>query len=106
MSFKRGTPGYGILIGAALVALGALVMLIGFWKTLVLAVLFAIGYFLGTVENKSDFMKKAANRLIPDKEAKVIDFKTELAREQEQNQSGAEEDVHPEETLKQDESKE
>lgn len=97
MSFKRGTPGYGILIGAALVALGALVMLIGFWKTLILAVLFAIGYFLGTVENKSEFMKNAANKLIPDKEAKVIDFKTELAREQEQAQNTAEEAVKADE---------
>ena len=86
MNMKRGTPIYGIVIGAALGALGALVMLIGFWKTLILAVLFAVGYFLGTVENKSEFMKNAANKLIPDKEAKVIDFKTELAREQEQAQ--------------------
>ena len=91
MNLKRGTPGYGILIGAALVALGALVMLIGFWKTLILAALFAVGYFLGTVENKSEFVKNAANKLIPDKEAKVIDFKTELAREQEQVQAAAEE---------------
>ena len=93
MNMKRGTPGYGIAIGAALVALGALVMLIGFWKTVILAVLFAVGYFLGTVENKSEFMKNAANKLIPDKEAKVIDFKTELAREQEQVQTAVGEAV-------------
>ena len=90
MSFKRGTPGFGILVGAALVALGVLVMLIGFWKTLVLCLLFGVGYFLGTVENKGEFMKNAANRLIPDKEAKVIDLKSELAREQEVNQAAAE----------------
>ena len=93
MNMKRGTPGYGIVIGGVLVALGALVMLIGFWKTLILAVLFAVGYFLGTVENKSEFMKNAANKLIPDKEAKIIDFKTELAREQEQVQNAVEEAV-------------
>lgn len=98
MNMKRGTPGYGIIIGAALVALGALVMLIGFWKTLILAALFGIGYFLGTVENKSEFMKNAANRLIPDKEAKVIDFKTELAREQEQVQNAAGDAVKTEES--------
>ena len=97
MNMKRGTPMYGIVIGTALVALGALVMLIGFWKTLILAVLFAIGYFLGTVENKSEFMKNAANKLIPDKEAKVINFKTELAREQEQAQNTAEEAVKADE---------
>ena len=42
-------------------------------------------------------MKNAANKLIPDKEAKVIDFKTELAREQEQAQNAAEEAVKADE---------
>ena len=32
-------------------------------------------------------MKNAANRLIPDKEVKVIDLKSELKREQELNQA-------------------
>ena len=88
------------MLGLALVALGALVMLIGIWKTLILAVLFILGYFLGTVENKSEFMKNAANKLIPDKEAKVIDFKTELAREQEQIQDAAAEEANKAEVNK------
>ena len=70
--------------------IGALVMIIGFWKTLVLCLLFGLGYFLGTVENKKEFMKNTANKLIPDKEVKVIDLKTELIREQEQIQAAAE----------------
>ncbi len=101
MNMKRGTPAFGIVLGAGLVALGALVMLIGFWKTLALAALFGVGYFLGTVENKSEFMKNAANKLIPDKEAKVIDLKSELAREQEMSQAAgaasAEEKIKSEE---------
>ena len=91
MEFKRGTPLFGILIGAALVALGALVMIIGFWKTLALCALFGVGFFLGTIENKGEFMKNAANKLIPDKEAKVIDLKSELAREQENQMSESDE---------------
>ena len=91
MNLKKGTPVFGLIIGAALVALGALVMLIGFWKTLALCALFAVGYFLGTVENKREFMKNTANKLIPDKEVKVIDLKSELKREQEQSQAAAEE---------------
>ena len=87
MNLKKGTPAFGLVLGAAFVALGALVMLIGFWKTLVLALLFAAGYFLGTVENKREFMKNAANKLIPDKEVKVIDLKSELIREQEMSQA-------------------
>ena len=35
-------------------------------------------------------MKNAANRLIPDKEVKVIDLKSELKREQELNQAAEE----------------
>ena len=88
---KPGTPAMGIVLGLGLVCAGALVMLIGFWKTLILAALFAIGYFIGTVENKGDFIKNTANKLIPNKEAKVIDFKTEIAKEQEQIQNDAEE---------------
>lgn len=91
MKLKKGTPVFGLILGAALVALGALVMLIGFWKTLALGALFAVGYFLGTVENKREFMKNTANKLIPDKEVKVIDLKSELKREQEMSQAAAEE---------------
>ena len=87
MNLKKGTPALGLILGAGLVALGALVMLIGFWTTLALGALFAVGYFLGSVENKREFMKNAANRLIPDKEVKVIDLKSELKREQELNQA-------------------
>ena len=90
MNLKKGTPAYGIAVGAALVLIGALVMLIGFWKALVLCLLFGVGYFLGTVENKREFMKTAANKLIPDKEVKVIDLKSELKREQEMSQTAGE----------------
>ena len=90
MNLKKGTPLFGLVMGAILVLIGALVMLIGFWKTLVLCLLFGLGYFLGTVENKREFMKNTANKLIPDKEVKVIDLKTELLREQEISQAAAE----------------
>lgn len=90
MNLKKGTPAYGLLLGGVLTLVGALVMIIGFWKTLVLCLLFGLGYFLGTVENKREFMKTAANRLIPDKEVKVIDLKSELLREQELSQAAAE----------------
>ena len=90
MNLKKGTPAFGLVLGAALVLFGALVMLIGFWKTIALCALFAVGYFLGTVENKREFMKNTANKLIPDKEIKVIDLKSELKREQELSQAAEE----------------
>ena len=87
MNLKKGTPLCGLALGAVLTLIGALVMIIGFWKTLVLCILFGLGYFLGSVENKRDFMKTTANKLIPDKEVKVIDLKSELIREQEISQA-------------------
>ena len=92
MKLKKGTPVFGLILGAALVVLGALVMLIGFWKTLALCALFAVGYFFGTVENKREFMKNTANKLIPDKEVKVIDLTSELKREQDMMQAAEEND--------------
>ena len=79
----------GLAIGLGLVGAAVLVMLIGFWKTLLLLVLFGIGYFLGTVENKQEFIKDTANKIIPEKEAKVIDLKSEIAREQEEHEEPA-----------------
>ena len=46
---KMGTPMMGVAVGAALVAIAALIMIIGFWKVLILLILFGIGYFIGTV---------------------------------------------------------
>ena len=81
---KMGTPLMGIAIGAALAAIAALVMIIGFWKVLLLVALFGIGYFIGTVDNKLEFIRDTANKIIPAKEAKVIDIKSEIAREPEE----------------------
>jgi len=90
MNMKKGTPAFGIACGAGMVLIAVLVMWIGFWKTLVLCVMFGLGYFAGAVENKRDFFKNTANKLIPDKEVKVIDLKSELIREQETSQAAAE----------------
>lgn len=87
---KMGTPLMGIAVGAALAAIAALIMIIGFWKVLILVVLFGIGYFIGTVDNKQEFIKNAANKIIPAKEAKVIDLKSEITRDYENRQTGSE----------------
>ena len=90
MDLKKGSLFRGLIFGGALVLLGVLVMCIGFWKTLVICALFGVGFFFGTVENKREFFKNTANKLIPDKEVKVIDLKSELLREQELSQAAAE----------------
>ena len=95
---KIGTPMAGVACGTALVAVAVLIMVIGFWKTLILLALFGIGFFLGTVENKQEFVKDAVNRVIPAKEAKVIDLKSEIARDQEARQAEAETPVSADKT--------
>ena len=82
MNLKKGTPAFGLALGVALVVLGALVMLIGFWKTLILVCLFGVGYFLGTIDNFGSFIRDKANRIIPNKTAQPINIKDEIAREQ------------------------
>ncbi len=82
-SFHRGTPSFGLFLGFTLAVLGLLVMTVGFWKTLILGLLFFLGYFLGAVEDKSQFAKDALNRVIPEKKEENIDFRAELSKEQE-----------------------
>ena len=86
---KMGTPLMGVAIGVALAAVAALIMVIGFWKVLILVLLFGIGYFIGTVDNKQEFIKDAANKIIPAKEAKVIDIKSEITREDHTEEAAA-----------------
>ena len=75
----------GVTLGAILVAAGILVMLIGFWKVLILAALFGIGYFIGTIDNLGEFVRDKANKIIPDRTAQPINIKNEIAREQAEN---------------------
>ena len=72
---KFGETGTGLILGGILVALGALVMLIGFWRVLILVCLFGVGYFIGTVDNKEDFFKQQIRKVIPDKSAQPINLK-------------------------------
>ena len=47
------------------------------------AVLFAAGYFIGAVENKTQALKDVVNRAIPDKKPTPIDVRETVTREQE-----------------------
>ncbi len=80
--FKKGTPAFGLFLGVLFLLIGVLIMSIGFWKTLLLAVLFCAGYFLGAVNNKTGFIKETMNKIVPEKEEKTIDFRKEVEKEQ------------------------
>ena len=87
--FQRGTPGFGILLGSIFTIAGALVMTIGLWKTLLLIILFALGFFLGAVNDKTMLIKKTINKVVPEKKSEVINFREELAKDQEAAQRGS-----------------
>ncbi len=88
MKFEKGTPGFGLMLGVLFALAGVLIMSIGFWKTVVLALLFAAGYFIGAVSDKQGFAKNVANKVIPEKKNNTIDIRETLTREQQSMMPG------------------
>ena len=80
MKIEKGTPGFGMLLGVLLAGLGGLVMWIGLWKTLLLGALFAVGFFLGAVDKKKEFLQGLVNRVIPEKKTEIYDYRDAYAR--------------------------
>lgn len=65
--FQTGTPQCGIAMGILGVIVAFMLLFLGFWRTLFVAALFGIGYFLGASSNKMESIKSAINRLFPPK---------------------------------------
>ena len=63
-----GTPAGGVFCGMLGILLAILLLTIGFWKTLFVALLCAVGVFLGAVKDKASFLKNFINKLFPPKE--------------------------------------
>ena len=66
--FTPGTPLCALAYAALGVILATLLLTIGFWKTLFVALLCAVGVFLGAVKDKASFLKNLINKLFPPKE--------------------------------------
>ncbi|MBE5801870.1 MAG: DUF2273 domain-containing protein [Clostridiales bacterium] len=67
-AFMRvGTRECGIVCGliGALIALS--LIFLGFWKTLLIVALFAVGYVLGAYSNKKEVIKKTVNTITSQK---------------------------------------
>ena len=73
--FKVGTPECAIFSCVAGVGVGLLLLTVGFWNTLWIALLGAVGAFLGGTKGKKQVLKNVLNKVIPDK-------KTVLYRDQ------------------------
>lgn len=63
--FQIGTPECGAAMGLAGVVVAFMLLFLGFWRTLFVAVLFGVGYFLGASANKGESIKKAINKVFP-----------------------------------------
>ena len=67
--FKVGTPECAVFCGALAMVLGLLLLTVGFWNTVWIALFGAVGGFLGGVNDKKQILKNVLNRVIPDKRA-------------------------------------
>lgn len=65
--FRVGTPLCGILFGVVGALIALMLLFLGFWRTLLVAVLFAAGYFVGAVKNKTEVLKALINKWFPPK---------------------------------------
>lgn len=54
---RVGTPLCGIVFGLVGVLLALSLIFLGFWKTLLIVVMFGIGYVLGAFNNKKKFLE-------------------------------------------------
>ena len=60
-----GTPACGLFCAVVGVIVGCMVLLLGFWNTVLLALLAALGAFIGGVKNKPAAIKRFINRVLP-----------------------------------------
>jgi uncharacterized membrane protein len=67
--FRVGTPECAVFSGACAMVLGLLLLTVGFWNTVWIALLGAVGGFFGGVRDKKQILKNVLNRIIPDKKA-------------------------------------
>ena len=81
---KRGTPACGVVCGIGAVLLLILIMTIGFWKTLLYGIVFAIGYFFGSVQKPGTVLKESINKIIPSQDPGVIDMKKSMNNNEEE----------------------
>ena len=65
--FKAGTSECAVFSAAAAMVLGLLLLTVGFWKTVWVALFGVAGGFLGGVKDKKQMLKNVLNRIIPDK---------------------------------------
>ena len=78
--FRVGTPECALFCGSMAMVLVLLFLVIGFWKTLLVAVITAAAMFVGGVKNKPACFKRIINGVFPARERELYrreDYKTD-----------------------------
>ena len=62
---KWGTPSCGVICAVLGAIAGVMVVTMGFWNTVLVALFATVGAFLGGVKNKPAAIKRFLNRVLP-----------------------------------------
>lgn len=65
--FHIGTNECGLVCGIIGAVIALALILFGFWNTVLIAALFAVGYFIGACDHKDALIKTLINKLFPPK---------------------------------------
>lgn len=69
---KPGTPCGKVFYGLLFFVIGLMFVVLGFWKTLLVLALSAIGVLIGSAETLGKAVAKVVDRIIPPKNQKVV----------------------------------
>ena len=62
---RIGTPECAVFCASAAMVLALLFLLVGFWRTVLIAALMGIGAFIGGVKNKKQWFADRINKIFP-----------------------------------------
>lgn len=65
--WKIGTPQCGIAFGVIGALIALMLLFLGFWSTVFVALFFAAGYFIGSSRDKAESVRKTINKIFPPK---------------------------------------
>ena len=65
---KIGTPECAVFFAVLAMVLALLFLAVGFWQTILIAVLALLGAFIGGVKDKKEWLRGAINRIFPPKQ--------------------------------------
>ncbi len=91
-----GNTSCALFCAAVGVLIAVLLLTIGFWRTLFIAVMFFLGLFIGGVSDKKAFISGTVNKYFPQKEMrpyKAEDVKINIPRKEKSEEPAAEEEA-------------